>query len=260
MSQLVSQYSTEQVSYAVIAEDIGKQVDLNNQKLEILRGISLKIKRGESLAIVGRSGSGKTTLLGLLAGLDVATQGEITLMNNSLTHLSEDGRAAVRAEHVGFVFQSFQLLPSMTALENVMLPLELKGDASAKQYAQEFLKRLGLGDRLDHYPSQLSGGEQQRVALARAFACKPDILFADEPTGNLDQETGQKIIDLMFELNEAHKTTLVMVTHDELLAARCQRSVYINNGRIEKNIAQVDGIVNNNDERSVLNEPIKGAV
>lgn len=258
MSQLVSQYSTEQVSYAVIAEDVGKQLELNNQKLEILRGISLKIKRGESLAIVGRSGSGKTTLLGLLAGLDTVTQGTISLMGNQLTDLSEDGRAAVRAEHVGFVFQSFQLLPSMTALENVMLPLELKGEASAKQYAQEFLERLGLGDRLDHYPSQLSGGEQQRVALARAFACKPDILFADEPTGNLDQETGQKIIDLMFELNEAHNTTLVMVTHDELLAARCQRSVDINNGRIESNEGK--GIVDHGDERSVIDAPMKGAV
>jgi len=260
MSQLVSQCSAEQLSYAVIAENIGKQVDLNNHKLEILRGISLKIKRGESLAIVGRSGSGKTTLLGLLAGLDVVTQGIITLMDKPLTHLSEDGRAAVRAEHVGFVFQSFQLLPSMTALENVMLPLELKGDASAKQCAQEFLIRLGLGDRLGHYPSQLSGGEQQRVALARAFACKPDILFADEPTGNLDQETGQKIIDLMFELNEAHKTTLVMVTHDEQLAARCQSSVYINNGRIEPNKVQVDEIFNDSDKSNVIDEPMKGAV
>jgi len=252
MSQLVNQCSTEQISYAVIAENIGKQVELNNQKLEILRGISLKIKRGESLAIVGRSGSGKTTLLGLLAGLDMASQGEITLMDKPLTKLSEDGRAAVRADHVGFMFQSFQLLPSMTALENVMLPLELKGDTSAKQCAQEFLERLGLGDRIEHYPSQLSGGEQQRVALARAFACKPDILFADEPTGNLDQETGQKIINLMFELNEAHKTTLVMVTHDELLAERCQSSVYINNGRIEEN--KVQSIFND------IDEPMKGAV
>ena len=207
MSQRANQCSTEQVSYAVMAENIGKQVDLKNQKLEILQGISLKIKHGESLAIVGRSGSGKTTLLGLLAGLDVATKGEITLMNKPITHLSEDGRAAIRAEHVGFVFQSFQLLPSMTALENVMLPLELKGDVRAKKSAQEFLTRLGLEGRFNHYPSQLSGGEQQRVALARAFACKPDILFADEPTGNLDQGTGQKIIDLMFELNAAHKTT-----------------------------------------------------
>jgi len=258
MSQLVSQCSTEEEPYAVVAEGIGKQVDLNHQKLEILRGISLKIKRGESLAIVGRSGSGKTTLLGLLAGLDTASQGTINLMGKPLAQLSEDGRAAVRAEHVGFVFQSFQLLPSMTALENVMLPLELKGDASAKQCAQEFLVRLGLGDRFGHYPSQLSGGEQQRVALARAFACKPDILFADEPTGNLDQETGQKIIDLIFELNEAYKTTLVMVTHDDLLAARCQRSVYINNGQIEQN--KVQGIVSDSDELSIMDEPMKGAV
>ncbi|MFT6264676.1 MAG: putative ABC transport system ATP-binding protein [Oleiphilaceae bacterium] len=241
MSQLVNHCSTEQVSYAVVAENIGKQVELNHQKLEILRGISLKIKRGESLAIVGRSGSGKTTLLGVLAGLDSASQGEVTLMNKPLSKLSEDGRAAVRAEHVGFVFQSFQLLPSMTALENVMLPLELKGDMSAKQCAQAFLVQLGLGDRLDHYPSQLSGGEQQRVALARAFACKPDILFADEPTGNLDQGTGKKIIDLMFELNEMHETTLIMVTHDDLLAARCQRSVHINDGQLMQPTVHFDG-------------------
>jgi putative ABC transport system ATP-binding protein len=240
MSQLVNSCSTEQASYAIVAENIGKHVDLNNQKLEILRGISLKIKRGESLAIVGRSGSGKTTLLGVLAGLDSATEGEITLMNKPLSKLSEDGRAAVRAEHVGFVFQSFQLLPSMTALENVMLPLELKGDVLAKSCAQAFLEQLGLGDRLDHYPSQLSGGEQQRVALARAFACKPDILFADEPTGNLDQGTGKKIIDLMFELNETHETTLVMVTHDDQLAARCQRSVHINDGQLMQPNAYLD--------------------
>jgi len=258
MSQLVNQCSTEQISYAVIAERIGKQVDLNNQKLEILRGINLKIKRGESLAIVGRSGSGKTTLLGLLAGLDMATQGEITLMNKPLSHLSEDGRAAVRAEHVGFVFQSFQLLPSMTALENVMLPLELKGDTSAKQCAQEFLVKLGLGDRLGHYPSQLSGGEQQRVALARAFACKPDILFADEPTGNLDQSTGQKIIDLMFELNEAHETTLVMVTHDDLLAARCQRSVHINDGQLVQSNVHQDRAATM-DKNYAVDESVEGA-
>jgi putative ABC transport system ATP-binding protein len=248
------------MTYAVVAENIGKQVDLKNQKLEILQGISLKIKRGESLAIVGRSGSGKTTLLGLLAGLDVATQGEITLMDNPLTPLSEDGRAAVRAKHVGFVFQSFQLLPSMTALENVMLPLELKEDVSAKASAQAFLVRLGLGDRLGHYPSQLSGGEQQRVALARAFACKPDILFADEPTGNLDQGTGQKIIDLMFELNAAHKTTLVMVTHDELLAERCQRSVHINDGRVVDNDTSLKGTEDGNTELGVKGSSLKGAV
>ncbi|MFT7371793.1 MAG: putative ABC transport system ATP-binding protein [Oleiphilaceae bacterium] len=242
MSQHVNQCSTEQLVYAVVAENIGKQVELNKQKLQILRGISLKIKCGESLAIVGPSGSGKTTLLGVLAGLDTATQGEITLMNKPLSHLSEDGRAAVRAEHVGFVFQSFQLLPSMTAIENVMLPLELKGDTSAKQAAEGFLARLGLGDRISHYPSQLSGGEQQRVALARAFACKPDILFADEPTGNLDQRTGQKIIDLMFEFNEAHETTLVMVTHDDSLAARCQRSVHINDGQLMPQQAHLDDL------------------
>ena len=247
MFQSANQSSNESTTYAVIAENIGKQVDLNNQKLEILRGISLKIKLGESLAIVGRSGSGKTTLLGMLAGLDTISQGEISLMDKPMTHLSEDGRAAIRAEHVGFVFQSFQLLPTMTALENVMLPLELRGDPLAKQEAQAFLERLGLGERLNHYPSQLSGGEQQRVALARAFACKPDILFADEPTGNLDQTTGQKIIDLMFELNEANQTTLVMVTHDEILASRCQKSIHINDGKIEQN-SQIDKGLNRSDE------------
>ena len=244
MSQRVNQCSTEQEAFAIVAENIGKQVELNHQTLEILRGINLKIKRGESLAIVGRSGSGKTTLLGVLAGLDVASSGEMKLMGKALENLSEDGRAAVRAEHVGFVFQSFQLLPSMTALENVMLPLELKGDALAKSSAQDFLMRLGLGDRMNHYPTQLSGGEQQRVALARAFACKPDILFADEPTGNLDHGTGQKIIDLMFELNELHQTTLVMVTHDDLLAQRCQRSVNIADGQIFGDATSIKNTMN----------------
>ena len=237
--------SREASSYAIVADSIGKQVDVKGQQLEILRGISLKIKQGESLAIVGRSGSGKTTLLGLLAGLDTVSQGSIHLMGKALDNMSEDDRAGVRAAHVGFVFQSFQLLPSMTALENVMLPLELKGDKQAQQSAEAFLKHLGLGERLSHYPSQLSGGEQQRVALARAFACKPDILFADEPTGNLDQETGQKIIDLMFELNAEQATTLVMVTHDELLADRCQRRVHINAGQLE---AETSGAINNKIE------------
>lgn len=246
MSQHVYQNATEQVAYAIVAENISKHVDLTNQKLEILRGINLKIKQGESLAIVGPSGSGKTTLLGALAGLDDISQGEINLMGKSLSAMTEDGRADIRAEHVGFVFQSFQLLPSMTALENVMLPLELKGDALAKQSASEFLERLGLGGRLNHYPSQLSGGEQQRVALARAFASKPDVLFADEPTGNLDQRTGQKIIDSMFELNAAHKTTLVLVTHDDELAARCQRSVHIIDGKLTENL-----LLNNAQEGTV---------
>jgi len=232
MLQPLSQSSVQEL-FAIVAENTGKQVDVRGQSLEILKAIDLKIKRGESLAIVGRSGSGKTTLLGLLAGLDIPTTGTISLMGHALDTMTEDQRADVRAQHVGFVFQSFHLLPAMTALENVMLPLELKADPLAKAHAKDYLFSVGLGDRLGHYPPQLSGGEQQRVALARAFACKPDILFADEPTGNLDLETGQTVIDLLFELNEAHNTTLVMVTHDEMLASRCSRSVRISGGCID---------------------------
>lgn len=219
--------------FAIVAENLGKQVDVKGQNLEILRAINLKIKQGESAAIVGRSGSGKTTLLGLLAGLDTPTSGSVHLMGQSLGNLTEDQRAELRAQHVGFVFQSFHLLPAMTALENVMLPLELKADPQAKEHAKAYLHSVGLEDRLGHYPPQLSGGEQQRVALARAFACKPDILFADEPTGNLDLETGQTVIELLFKLNQAHNTTLVMVTHDEVLAERCLRKIHISGGSIE---------------------------
>ena len=200
--------------------------------LPILQGLSLNIKQGESVAIVGASGSGKSTLLGIMAGLDSASSGEVLLLGSNLSALTEDERAAVRARGVSFVFQNFQLLSGLTALENVMLPLEIQGVKKAKQEAQELLQKVGLGARLSHYPNQLSGGEQQRVALARAFAGKPQILFADEPTGNLDRHTGEKIEELFFALNKSTGTTLVVVTHDQSLAARCDRQVRIDEGRI----------------------------
>jgi len=201
-------------------------------ELEILKGINLEIKSGESVAIVGASGSGKSTLLGLLAGLDEATAGSVVVGGTDLGRLDEDGRAAFRARHVGFVFQSFQLLPALTALENVMLPLELQREPDARQQAERFLERVGLAQRTDHYPRQLSGGEQQRVAIARAFAARPDILFADEPTGNLDTGTGHRITDLLFELNSEEGTTLVLVTHDQQLAGRCQRCLQLEAGAL----------------------------
>jgi putative ABC transport system ATP-binding protein len=201
-------------------------------QLEILKGITLEIKSGESVAIVGASGSGKSTLLGLLAGLDEATAGGVNIDGTDLGALDEDGRANFRARYVGFVFQSFQLLPALTALENVMLPLELQGHSQVRQQAEHYLQRVELADRMDHYPLQLSGGEQQRVALARAFASKPAILFADEPTGNLDTHTGQNIIDLLFELNREEGTTLVLVTHDQALAERCQRRLRLDGGAL----------------------------
>jgi len=201
-------------------------------ELEILKGITLEIKSGESVAIIGASGSGKSTLLGLLAGLDVASAGMVTLNGTELGALDEDGRARFRARHVGFVFQSFQLLPALTALENVMLPLELQGHSNVAEQAEHYLRRVELGARMKHYPLQLSGGEQQRVALARAFAARPAILFADEPTGNLDTRTGERIIDLLFELNREEGTTLVLVTHDQALADRCQRRLRMDAGAL----------------------------
>jgi len=201
-------------------------------ELEILKGITLEIKSGESVAIIGASGSGKSTLLGLLAGLDVASAGMVTLNGTELGALDEDGRARFRARHVGFVFQSFQLLPALTALENVMLPLELQGHSNVAEQAEHYLRRVELGARMKHYPLQLSGGEQQRVALARAFASRPAILFADEPTGNLDTRTGERIIDLLFELNREEGTTLVLVTHDQALADRCQRRLRMDAGAL----------------------------
>ena len=202
--------------------------------LEILRGIDLEIKRGETAAIVGTSGSGKSTLLGLLAGLDSPSGGDIYLDDTNIVQLDEDERAVLRSQKVGFVFQSFQLLPALTALENVMLPLELAGRDDARAMAEDYLARVGLGERLHHYPRTLSGGEQQRVAIARAFAAKPLILFADEPTGNLDTATGAKIVELLFGLNEEEGTTLVLVTHDNTLADRCQRKLVMTAGQLSE--------------------------
>ena len=201
-------------------------------KLSILHDLSLELSRGDSLAIVGSSGSGKSTLLGLLAGLDLPSSGEVQLAGHNLTNLDEDQRARVRAEHVGFVFQSFQLLDNLNALENVMLPLELDGRRDARERARDLLQRVGLGQRLTHSPRQLSGGEQQRVAIARAFAAEPAVLFADEPTGNLDSHTGERISDLLFELNQERGATLVLVTHDERLAHRCRRLIRLEGGHL----------------------------
>lgn len=212
---------------------MAKVVDTSEGSLVILEGISLEINQGQSVAIVGASGSGKTTLLSLMAGLDSPTHGEIVLRGDQvITAMDEAERAAVRGAMVGFVFQTFQLLGSLSALENVMLPAELRGESSAFDNAKALLDRVGLGHRLQHYPRQLSGGEQQRVAIARAFASNPSILFADEPTGNLDSKTGDKIIDLLFELNADFGTTLVLVTHDARLAARCDTSIRIEAGHL----------------------------
>jgi len=212
--------------------DLVKSVDTSEGVLTILKGVSLKFEAGEAVAIVGASGSGKSTLLGLMAGLDISSSGEIILDGHELSSLDEEERAVLRGQLVGFVFQSFQLLPSLTALENVMLPIELKGDAAAREKAVDLLDRVGLTERWHHYPNQLSGGEQQRIAIARAFATEARILFADEPTGNLDTATGAKIVDLLFDLNEAFSTTLVLVTHDERLAARCDRQVRLVAGEV----------------------------
>lgn len=215
------------------AVDLGKTVDTTEGQLTILKGIDLEIKKSETVAIVGASGSGKTTLLSLLAGLDTPSRGQVFLGSYEITALDEEERARVRGEMVGFVFQTFQLLGSLTAIENVMLPAELKHDGEAEAKALELLKRVGLDHRCHHYPRQLSGGEQQRVAIARAFASSAEILFADEPTGNLDTKTGQTIIDLIFELNQEFGTTLVLVTHDMRLAERCDRALQISSGMLE---------------------------
>jgi len=214
-------------------ENLCKRVPTGEGELVILKGISLHIDSGESVAIVGVSGSGKSTLLGLMAGLDVASEGEVILGGERLGELDEEQRAVLRSQLVGFVFQSFQLLPSLTALENVMLPIELKNDRRAHGKATALLERVGLGERLGHYPRQLSGGEQQRVAIARAFASEARVLFADEPTGNLDAETGARIIDLLFSLNREYGTTLVLVTHDDRLARRCDRILRLTAGALE---------------------------
>ena len=218
--------------FVLWAESLGKQVAGTAGRLDILTAVEVRIKPAETLAIVGASGSGKSTLLGLLAGLDIPTDGKVWLAGHCLTDLDEDGRARIRGRHVGFVFQSFQLLPHLTALENTMLPLELAGKSDARQLGLDMLERVGLQHRMKHYPRQLSGGEQQRVALARAFVAEPDVLFADEPTGNLDSHTGQTIIELLFELNREKQTTLVLVTHDPALAARCGRTLRLEGGRV----------------------------
>lgn len=217
----------------LLAEALEKTVFMAEQPLHILKSVSLSVHAGESLAIVGASGSGKSTLLGLLAGLDQPSSGSIRMLGHALEKLSEDERARVRAKHVGFVFQSFQLLPNLTALENVMLPLEISNAGRVRERAADMLSAVGLGERMLHYPNQLSGGEQQRVALARAFVCEPDILFADEPTGNLDTQTGARIADLLFGLNETRNTTLVLVTHDHTLAQRCARKLVMTAGQLD---------------------------
>ena len=237
-SKIRNSMTGSQNSTMIVARGLGKRVETAAGPLDILSGIELEIKRGETVAIVGVSGSGKSTLLGLLAGLDPATSGEVYLSHYRLNALDEDGRARVRGQLVGFVFQSFQLLPSLTALENVMLPLELAGKPTARPQAEQLLSRVGLEARLHHYPKQLSGGEQQRVAIARAYSTQPAILFADEPTGNLDKLTGEKIIDLLFELNQEQGTTLVLVTHDDNLSVRCERRIQLQGGRMLNTVSQ----------------------
>jgi len=216
----------------VEARNLGKQVTTREGVLTLLDDINFRAGTGTSVAILGASGSGKTTLLGLLAGLDTPTQGEVILDGRNLNEFDEDGRAQIRAELVGFVFQNFQLLFGMTALENVMLPLELAQAPHPRKTAEELLDRVGLGERIHHYPNQLSGGEQQRCAIARAFATRPRCLFADEPTGNLDSETGKRIIQLLFELNSEQGTTLIMATHDENLSQICNRRIHLDAGRL----------------------------
>ncbi|AGG33503.1 ABC transporter related protein [beta proteobacterium CB] len=221
-------------SISIVADRVGKLVSAADGDLVILHDLSFQIERGESVAIVGASGSGKSTLLSLLAGLDLPSTGQIELMGRNLNQLDEDGRARLRGQFVGFVFQSFQLLPHLTALENVMLPLEMAGvdQAEARRAAHQWLEKVGLELRANHFPKTLSGGEQQRVALARAFVNKPAILFADEPTGSLDEVSGNKVIELLFELNRENSSTLVLVTHDPALAARCKRQLSLQGGRL----------------------------
>jgi putative ABC transport system ATP-binding protein len=221
-------------SKSIIADQVGKVVKTTDGELVILHDISFQIKQVESVAIIGASGSGKSTLLSLLAGLDLPTTGQIDLMGQNLNLLDEDGRARLRGKSIGFVFQSFQLLPHLTALENVMLPLEIAGhsQAQARVAAVQWLEKVGLAQRANHFPKTLSGGEQQRVALARAFINQPAILFADEPTGSLDEVSGDRVIELLFELNRENSSTLVLVTHDPALAARCGRQLSLQGGRL----------------------------
>jgi putative ABC transport system ATP-binding protein len=220
----------------LLVNGLTRQVPSGDAVLTLLDDISFQVSAGMSLAILGASGSGKTTLLGLLAGLDVPTQGSVQIDGRDLNDYDEDGRAALRAELIGFVFQNFQLLAGLTALENVMLPLELLQEPHPRRTAEDLLQRVGLGERFHHYPNQLSGGEQQRCAIARAFVTRPRCLIADEPTGNLDSETGQRIIDLLFELNEEQGTTLIMATHDAALASRCRQRIRLQAGRLIENL------------------------
>ncbi|MDM5116356.1 ABC transporter ATP-binding protein [Aeromonas salmonicida] len=217
----------------IVVKGLGKTVSLGQESLTILEGIDLQVNTGETLALVGASGSGKSTLLGLLAGLDQPSEGDIEILGQSLVQLDEEGRARLRAEQVGFIFQSFLLLPTLSALENVMLPAELRGETRCESRARELLAAVGLSERLHHLPPRLSGGEQQRVAIARAFMTRPSLLLADEPTGNLDSKTGETVIELLFQLNREYGTTLVVVTHDHDLAQRCQRQLVMAAGRLE---------------------------
>ncbi|MFC3914924.1 ABC transporter ATP-binding protein [Pseudaeromonas sharmana] len=219
----------------IVVKDLTQYVSLENETLTILQGINLEVKAAETVALIGRSGSGKSTLLGLLAGLDQPTQGDIELLGLSLKTLDEEARARLRAEQIGFIFQSFHLLPSLSALENVMLPAEIRGQPQARAQATALLAEVGLAHRLHHHPAQLSGGEQQRVAIARAFMGRPRLLLADEPTGNLDRQTGERIAELLFRLNREHGTALFIVTHDEQLAARCQRRLHLDGGQLSMN-------------------------
>lgn len=215
------------------AENVSKSVNLNNTPLNILDGITMSVNQSDTVAILGASGSGKTTLLGLLAGLDLPTSGNIELFKHTITNFNEDERAQLRLSQVGFIFQTFDLLPHLTAVENVMLPLELSKSSNIKTKARDMLERVGLKDRLDHYPAQLSGGEKQRVAIARAYVIEPKILFADEPTGSLDEQTGEMILEQLFSLNKQLKTTLIFVTHDKDIAKRCMFCYHLAHGKLE---------------------------
>ncbi|OLO03097.1 ABC transporter ATP-binding protein [Salinicola socius] len=238
----MSYSSDNQRTRILYANQLGKRVTSGERELVILESLALEVDRGESVAIVGSSGAGKSTLLGLLAGLDAPSSGELEMFGQSLSALDEDGRAALRAGRVGFVFQNFQLLPTLTAMENVMLPLELSPRQDVATKSRQCLERVGLGARLDHLPKQLSGGEQQRVAVARAFVTDPDLVFADEPTGNLDETTGKRIIDLLFDLNRESGTTLILVTHDMALARRCDRCLQLEGGRLQAAGRQHHGV------------------
>jgi len=232
MSEQLSKEKPSNGVSVLAAHELSKEVSSPEGTLTILSDVSFTISAGESVAVVGPSGAGKSTLLALLAGLDLPTTGHVTLSSANLSSLDEDGRAQLRAANVGFVFQSFHLVPSLNALENVMLPLELAGRADARKVAQDIIGKVGLQDRWSHYPAQLSGGEKQRVAIARAFATEPAVLFADEPTGNLDSRTGANIMALMFDLNRSSRTTLVLVTHDQGLAERCDRILSLDVGKL----------------------------